>query len=347
MKPVWLCVFALMATGFVGAQTPNTVPVYTSSSTFGDSPISISGGNVGIGTTSPTHRLTVLGDQHNDKSSVPSSLYLFDSVGYSATTPFPSQAANPDWSGVMLNQTLANGDSHHLAFSISTDNQAAPNYIKGRISTWRDGSGPVPDLEFATSNSTQMTILSTGNIGIGTTSPNARLEVNGSINLTAGSGASVTYPDGTAQSTAWTGVLSGGDYAESVNVSGVRGEYEPGDVLVIDPSAEGKFLKSSAPYSTAVTGIYSTRPGVVGRRQRTAREHMKDEVPMAMTGIVPTKVSTENGPIHPGDLLVTSSKSGYAMKGTNHRRMLGAVIGKAIGRLDSGVGVIEAVVTLQ
>jgi hypothetical protein len=118
---------------------------------------------------------------------------------------------------------------------------------------------------------------------------------NGSNN-----GAHISFPDSTIQSTAWTGVLSGGDYAESVDVSGGREMYEPGDVLVINPSAEGKFLKSSTPYSTAVTGIYSTRPGVVGRRQRTAREHMKDEVPMAMTGIVPTKVSAENGPIHPG-----------------------------------------------
>jgi hypothetical protein len=74
---------------------------------------------------------------------------------------------------------------------------------------------------------------------------------------------------------------------------------------------------------------------------------MNAEVPMAMTGIVPTKVSAENGPIKPGDLLVTSSRPGYAMRGTDRTQMLGAVIGKAIGHLDSGVGVVEAVVTLQ
>jgi hypothetical protein len=68
---------------------------------------------------------------------------------------------------------------------------------------------------------------------------------------------------------------------------------------------------------------------------------------MAMIGIVPTKVTAENGPIHRGDLLVTSSKSGYAMKGTDRSRMLGAVIGKAMGSLDSGTGTIEVLVTLQ
>lgn len=115
--------------------------------------------------------------------------------------------------------------------------------------------------------------------------------------------------------------------------------------MVIDPDSPGKFLKSAEPYSSSVTGIYSTKPGVVGRRQLTPKSD--DEVPMAMIGIVPTKVSAENGSIHPGDLLVTSSTMGYAMRGTDRTRMLGAVIGKALGSLDSGTGVIEVVVTLQ
>jgi hypothetical protein len=184
-----------------------------------------------------------------------------------------------------------------------------------------------------------------GNTGLGTTSPGARLEVNGGVKLTSGSGGSMTFADGTVQSTAWTGAICGGDYAESVDVTGNRKNYQPGDVLVIDPSAPGKFLKSAESYSTAVTGIYSTKPGVVGRRQKTVKS--PDEVPMAMVGIVPTKVSAENGPIRPGDLLVTSSKLGYAMKGTDRNRLTGAIIGKALSSLDSGTGVIEMVVTLQ
>jgi hypothetical protein len=192
-----------------------------------------------------------------------------------------------------------------------------------------------------------MYIANSGNVGIGTVTPAEKLEVSGNIKLASSSGAHIVFPDGSQQSVAWTGVLSGGDYAESVNVSGNRDTYEPGDVLVIDPAAEGKFLKSSSPYSTTVTGIYSTKPGVTGRRQHTSSEHMKEEVPMAMTGIVPTKVTAENGPIKPGDLLVSSSTPGYAMKGTDRSQMLGAVIGKAIGHLDTGTGVIETVVTLQ
>jgi hypothetical protein len=85
----------------------------------------------------------------------------------------------------------------------------------------------------------------------------------------------------------------------------------------------------------------------VGRLEPAGSEASKAEVPMAMVGRVPTKVSAENGPIKVGDLLVTSSTMGYAMKGTDRSQMLGAVIGKALGSLDSGKGVIQVLVTLQ
>lgn len=184
-----------------------------------------------------------------------------------------------------------------------------------------------------------------GNVGIGTTSPGAKLEVDGNVKLTAGSGASITFADGTQQTTAWTGVLCGGDYAEAVDARGDLKHYGPGDVLVLGSGDDGEVEKSSEPYSTMVTGIFATKPGVIGRRETLSKS--AQEIPMAMVGIVPTKVSAENGPIHRGDLLVSSSMPGFAMKGTDRNRMLGAVIGKAMGTLDSGTGVIEVVVTLQ
>jgi len=184
-----------------------------------------------------------------------------------------------------------------------------------------------------------------GNVGIGTYTPTAKLELNGNLKLTSGSGATVTFADGTVQSTAWTGALCGGDYAESVGVAGDRESYAPGDLLVIDDTNPGGFLKSVEPYSTAVAGVYSTKPGALGRRQTTPKD--PNEIPMAVIGIVPVKVSAENGPIHPRDILVSSSKPGYAMKGTDRSRMLGAIVGKALGSLDSGTGVIEVLVTLQ
>ena len=44
---------------------------------------------------------------------------------------------------------------------------------------------------------------------------------------------------------------------------------------------------------------------------------------------------------------VTSAAVGYAMKGTDRSQMLGAVVGKALGSLSVGTGVIDVLVTLQ
>jgi hypothetical protein len=72
---------------------------------------------------------------------------------------------------------------------------------------------------------------------------------------------------------------------------------------------------------------------------------LKEEVPLAIVGIVPCKVTATNGSIEVGDLLVTSASPGRAMKGTDRTRMLGAVVGKALEPLSSGEGVIQVLVT--
>ncbi len=137
----------------------------------------------------------------------------------------------------------------------------------------------------------------------------------------------------------------GADYAESVSVRGNRDEYHPGDVLVIDPESDRRFTLSTEAYSTRVAGVFSTRPGIVGSKHPL--EESPEEIPLAMIGIVPCRVSAENGPIRRGDLLVTSSTPGYAMHGTDRPRMTGAIVGKALQNLDAGIGVIEIMVSLE
>ena len=44
---------------------------------------------------------------------------------------------------------------------------------------------------------------------------------------------------------------------------------------------------------------------------------------------------------------MTSSRPGYAMKGTDRRRLVGAVVGKALQPLAEGSGVIQVLITLQ
>lgn len=305
-------------------------------------------GNVGIGTTGPRSGLEVANLDGNYPSTTTTSLR----VG----------GINAGPSSVSLNGVST---TYQILFSSYRDIQV--DTVGAKIAAINNavyGAGTAgsyfrvqnTDIAFSTLSTTpssvdatteKMRITAAGNVGIGTANPATALEVLGSITLTANKGGQIIFQDNSKQSTAWTGILSGGDYAESVDVTGDRSQYEPGDVLVIDPSSKGKFMKSTEPYSTAVVGVYSTRPGVVGRRQKTDKSHMKDEVPMAMVGVVPMKVSVESGSINPGDLLVTSSKPGYAMKGSDRTLLTGAIIGKALEPLDAGTGVIEAAVSIQ
>jgi hypothetical protein len=141
--------------------------------------------------------------------------------------------------------------------------------------------------------------------------------------------------------------VGGADFAESMSVAGKRSQYEPGDLLVIDRSGDRRLARSHHAYSTLVAGIYSTKPGVVGSQYMMDDPKLATEIPMAVVGIVPCKVSAENGAIEAGDLLVASSKPGYAMKGTDRTKMLGAVVGKALEALPGGSGLIQVLVTLQ
>ena len=151
------------------------------------------------------------------------------------------------------------------------------------------------------------------------------------------------YADGTVYS-ASTAVGSA-DVAERINVS----EWvEAGDVVEIDPEHVGFFRKADGAYSRRVAGIISTSPGVIlGNDIDPATDEWNDNRPvLAIAGRVPVKVSTENGPIVVGDLLVSSSVAGIAMKG-DPAVSIGAVVGKAMEALDDGEAVIMAQVTLR
>ena len=70
------------------------------------------------------------------------------------------------------------------------------------------------------------------------------------------------------------------------------------------------------------------------------------EIPLAITGIVPCKVTDENGAVKAGDLLVTSSKRGYAMKAPKHPEA-GTLVGKALEPLDGTSGKVEVLITMR
>ena len=187
-----------------------------------------------------------------------------------------------------------------------------------------------------------------------TVSPNATVALfraigNGNVIIgqAGSSGTNVFRVDATGKGFFDGGTQTGGaDFAESIAVAGESTQNEPGDLMIVDTTGKRQLKLSGEPYSTLVAGIYSTKPGVLATPHKLD-ETAVNEIPLAIVGIVPRKVSAENGPIQPGDLLVTSSTPGHGMKGTDRNRMLGAVVGKALEPLSDGKGVIQVLVTLQ
>jgi len=130
------------------------------------------------------------------------------------------------------------------------------------------------------------------------------------------------------------------DLAEIMKIKGSVNDYGSGDVLVISDSGDEVVEISSNAYSTAVIGVHSSQPAFLGGAD-------KQGIFVALTGIVPCKVSAENGPIKRADLLTTSNTPGHAMKVTDRSSAIGAILGKALGSLESGTGVIQVLVMLQ
>lgn len=149
-------------------------------------------------------------------------------------------------------------------------------------------------------------------------------------------------------------ILGGADVAENYDVAPAAGDGgaiapTPGMVVVIDPNATGKLMVSSNAYDRRVAGIISgadgVNPGLILGQKGTAAD---GELPVANVGRVWCLCDAgAGGPIEPGDLLVSSDTPGHAMRAGDVARSQGAVLGKAMSRLDSGRGTVLVLVSLQ
>jgi hypothetical protein len=150
------------------------------------------------------------------------------------------------------------------------------------------------------------------------------------------------FADGTFYGAAFT--TGSADFAEMLEPG--EPSLEPGDLLCVD--SVGRVVRCRARYQTDVVGVYSTSPAFLGgdARDEDGRRLNPGHVPVAIVGIVPTKATSSNGVIAPGDLLVASSVPGHVMKaGANAPQ--GSVVGKALARLDGERGTVQMLVTLQ
>jgi hypothetical protein len=122
---------------------------------------------------------------------------------------------------------------------------------------------------------------------------------------------------------------SGADVAEAFDVNGDVAAFEAGDVLIISVDKDRAVEKSATPYSNLVAGVYATKPGVLLTDEHIDAD-LSGKVPMGVIGVVPTKVCMEGGAIKRGDMLVTSSQAGVAMKADPDKVKVGQVLGKAL-----------------
>jgi hypothetical protein len=324
----------------------------------------LNNGSVGIGTTSPAAKLDVQSINSFANNGSTARIYHYNNPDQdnsnAAALRIQSGITTADalhHGYLSLEQIFTGGVFDSPTFYLtprknSTNGQewwglqgVGNNRLRLIYSASDSGVGP------STSPSEFLSIDKTGNIGIGTTTPSEKLTVNGNLSVTG------NCKDDSASTTCDITA----DIAEEFNISQVKQKVEAGDVLVID-SASDKFdkgaLLSSTPYDTHVIGIVSTNPTIIMGRLRGG-------IAVALSGVVPVKVTLENGPIKKGDLLTTSSKTGHAMKfellkaskadsfeelqkviDENERRS-NAILGKSLEYFNGDSGKIMALITLQ
>jgi hypothetical protein len=171
------------------------------------------------------------------------------------------------------------------------------------------------------------------NVGIGIGLPTEKLTVKGNILLVSVTDESAVLELG-----------QGLDYAEGFDVTESM-VIEPGTVLSIDPSNPGNLTVSTRAYDSRVAGIVAGGKGL-GSGVRLGVDQFDQDV--ALAGRVYCNAIASDAAIEPGDLLTTSDVPGFAMKATDCAGAQGAILGKAMERLEKGeTGQIMVLVTLQ
>ncbi|MFB6226269.1 MAG: immunoglobulin-like domain-containing protein, partial [Candidatus Paceibacteria bacterium] len=269
---------------FTGTGT-STISVYVSPEyRYNENELKVAdNGNIGLGTTSPESKLDVEGTAQAELFKSSSSSAMSDLAGGLTVGPkgfvleggFTMSSANPSVSST----NKLNFDSTTL-FENSVTSSDDYAYIFNTTN------------QLGISSSTYLMSIRNND------QPQLSVATNGDVHA-----GGTLFADGLN-----TNENDPGDLAEEVSIKSGQ-DVEPGEVLVVDPKQVDTYKRSEKPYSPAIAGVVSTDPSItIGGTQSD------NSAVMAMVGRVPTKVTTENGEINRGDLLVSASKPGYAMK---------------------------------
>ncbi len=219
-------------------------------------------------------------------------------------------------------------------------------------------------------------IIDNGNVGIGITTPTAKLDVNGQIKSTAAWPAYYwVRENGTAaysmdlnpntsdlsifnQIQGKTILIIKQDGTVSVPVLEVRGAdivekfkaketLEAGTLVSIDEKDYKNYKMSTKAYQKGLVGIVSGANGVKHGMLLEQDSALAGNTKVAIAGRVYVKATAQNGAIEAGDLLTSSNTSGYAMKASNRKKSFGTIVGKALTTLQKGEGYVLVLVGLQ
>ncbi len=138
--------------------------------------------------------------------------------------------------------------------------------------------------------------------------------------------------------------ITGADLAEKFPASE---EMEPGTVVAIDREHAGKLCISRGAYNRCVAGVVSGANNFSVGAVLGNLPGQEDAPAIALSGRVYVRCDASAGAIEPGDLLTTSDTPGHAMKATDRDRSHGTVIGKAMTELKEGKGLVLVLVNLQ
>lgn len=142
--------------------------------------------------------------------------------------------------------------------------------------------------------------------------------------------------------------LPNADCAEEFEVD--DGNAVAGSVMVI--GQDGRLSVCQTGYDNRVVGVVSGagsyKPAITldSRRAQGSRAS-GTRAAIALVGKVFCLVDATQTSVLPGDLLTSSDTLGHAMKATDPLRRAGAVIGKALGSLTHGRGLVPMLVMLR